>query len=212
MSNRVYAAVLIGIAALSFGQWWWRRQRARERVEAYLAEHRYRVRELRAPWFTTAHFGFSPMRNDDNAFVFKAVVDDQKLGGTGTVWLRVWMDWTGTIDRDVDVRWARMPDVTRDQVEAPEQRWSTAQLGLLGRIADGETTFRLSGRSAEEGREFDELVEHVLALRHRGLISCGVPTANVRGASEYAAITSIELTDAGRNALQAAKESDPIAP
>ena len=80
-----------GLFALSLAHWWWRRTKAREIAEQWLAQHRYRVRSLRVSyWNSQPRFRMTPFRNNDWAVDFRAEVDDLRLGGTGKVRLRVW--------------------------------------------------------------------------------------------------------------------------
>ena len=188
-------------AALAVAYWWQRRQWARDVAERWLRTHRYRVRQLRTPLLRLTPFGASLWRDSKKAVDFRAVVDDMDLGGTGTVWLRVWTDWLGTLEGEPEVQWERMPDRSAPHSEAPEERWADAQLALLRRVAAGETRFRPEGRDAAAGAAFDELVEHLLALQRRGLVTCQTPIADLRGHSQYAAVTDVALTDDGRREL-----------
>jgi hypothetical protein len=98
-----------------------------------------------------------------------------------------------------------MPKRETDDAAPIDERWAERQLDLLRRIRDGESTFRPDGRDAAAGAEFDELVEYLLALQRRGLITCGAPLANLRGDSQYAAVTNAALTRTGERML---KETD----
>ena len=199
----LYAVAAVAIFAI--GHSLWRRQAARDRAERWLAENRYQVRELRAPWFVgIGRFPLSLWRSSKNAIVFRAVVDDQSFGGTGVVWLRVWTGWLGALGDDLEVSWERMPKRATADDGPIEERWAERQLELLHRISDGETTFRLAGRDASDGAEFDDLVEYLLAMQRRGLITCGTPLANLHGESQYAAVTNAALTKAGERLLQQA--------
>lgn len=192
-------AALFVLAALA--QWWWRYRAARDAAEGWLERHRYRAREFRASWFNLATFSRSPWRDDENAFEFRAVVDDLRLGGTGVVFLRVRTDWLGMIEREVDVNWERMPQRGPGAAPSAEERWAEAQLALLRRVAAGESTFRPASRAPADGAAFDELVEHVMALERRGLVECATPIADLRGRSLYAAVTDVVLTPGGRRLL-----------
>ena len=127
-------AILIGaVVAVEL----WRRRRAREIAERWLAQHNYRVRTLR-PVYVSArpHFRATPFRNNDWAVEFRAEVDDMRLGGTGEVRLRVWTDLLGLMDREPEVSWDRMP--TLADGGAPEgtivvASAQTAGRGRLGR-------------------------------------------------------------------------------
>ncbi|HTI65396.1 MAG TPA: hypothetical protein VL524_17865 [Gemmatimonadaceae bacterium] len=204
-----------GVAVILFGigHYLWRRQTARDRAELWLAENRYHVRELRIPWFVgIGRFPPTLLRSSRNAFVFRAVVEDKSFGGTGVVWLRIWTGWLGRLGDDVEVSWERMPkreasEAGGDGNDAPiEERWAERQLTLLRRIQHGETTFRPSGRGPAAGAEFDELVEYLLAMQRRGLITCGTPLAGVHGESQYAAVTNAALTEAGERVLQESEQ------
>ena len=134
------------VFALSLGHWWWRRAKAREIAEQWLAQHRYRVRSLRVSyWNARPRFRMTPFHNNDWAVDFRAEVDDMRLGGTGTVRLRVWTDWLGLIDREPEISWDRMPTEDDGGARAPESQWLDAQIALLRRVAEGETTFRPEG-------------------------------------------------------------------
>lgn len=201
----LYAAATVIIVAI--GHYLWRRQIARDRAERWLAENKYEVRELRVPWFVgIRRFPVLLWRSSKNAIVFRAIVEDKSFGGTGVVWLRVWTGWLGTLGDDVDVSWERMPKRAGDDDAPIEERWAERQLQLLRRIQDGETTFRLIGRDPKAGAEFDELVEYLLAMQRRGLITCGTPLANLHGESQYAAVTNAALTKAGERVLEQAND------
>lgn len=202
----------LAFIVVATGHYLWRRQLARDRAEHWLLENHYQVRELRVPWFVSlgrfpAHF----FRSNRSAVVLRAVVEDKSFGGSGVVWLRVWTGWLGTLDDDVEVSWEQMPERHADDAAPMEERWAERQIELLRRIHDGETTFRPCGRDAAAGAEFDELVEYLLALQRRGLITCGTPLANLHGESQYAAVTNAALTKAGDRALQQAGHQAPAA-
>lgn len=200
MDVSVTALAIAAFVALALGQGWWRHRRAREVAARWLERHRFRVRELRMPWFGGGHFAPSPGRDSDNATDFRAVVDDLRLGGTGVVWLRVWTDWVGEAAGDVETNWERLPDSRTGAPVGGELSWADAQIALLRRVAAGETTFRpdrqASSGDAAAAAVFDEMVEHLLALGRRGLISC-VTVAGRPGHAQYAAVTDVALTDAG---------------
>jgi len=208
-------ALLAGtmIMALGLGHWWWRRQRAREIAGRWLAQHHYRVRSLRfVYWSARPRFRATPLRNNDWAVDLRANVDDMRLGGTGEVRLRVWTDWLGMIDREPEVSWDRMPTEGETGAQPPEVQWADAQLAILRRVADGEQTFRPAGREAAARSDFDETVEHLLALQRRGLVTCATPIAELKADAQYAAVTDIALTDEGRRVLERAAAPDHRTP
>jgi hypothetical protein len=187
---------------ISVGHALWRRRRARDIAERWLAQHRYRVRSLRASfWDSPGRFRVTPFRNNDWAADFRAEVDDMRLGGTGTVRLRVWTDWLGMIDREPEISWVSMPKEENGGSQSPDTQWADAQLAVLRRVADGETTFRPEGREPAARRAFDDTVEHLLALQRRGLLTCSTPIAELKVGAQYAAVMDIELTDDGRRVL-----------
>src|ERR1044071_3936168 len=103
---------LIGavVVTLHLGNVLWRRRRAREIGERWLAQHNYRVKRMRALlWAGRSRFRMTPFRNNDWAVDFQAEVDDMRLGGSGEVRLRVWTDWLGMLDREPEITWARTP-------------------------------------------------------------------------------------------------------
>lgn len=203
MTNQT--ALLVGAAVTIAGSLhhWWRHARARDAAHEWLRGHHYRVRDLSVPWFSGMIFGPSLFRNSDNAFDFRAVVDDRELGGTGTVRLRVWMNRMGVIDREIEVLWEQMPDENSEEsgsFPAPPlaERLMGAQLDLLRRIAEGETFFSLPRSGQYDGAVFDQLVEHVLALSRRGLITCGEPESGARRGTQYSHVSQVALTVDGR--------------
>jgi len=196
------------LLALHFGNLLWRRRRAREIAERWLAQHNYRVTRFRqfflAGW---GKFPATPFRNNDWAVNFLVEVDDLKLGGSGEVRLRVWTDWLGMIDREPEISWDRMPTEDDGGVRAPESHWADAQIALLRRAAAGESTFRPKGNDVATRAKFDEEVEHMLALNRRGMVTCATPIAELRSGAQYAALTNVELTEHGRRALEQADAS-----
>jgi hypothetical protein len=195
-------AILIGaVVAVEL----WRRHRAREIAERWLAQHNYRVRTLR-PVYVSArpHFRATPFRNNDWAVEFHAEVDDMRLGGTGEVRLRVWTDLLGLMDREPEVSWDRMPTLTDGGALTPEMEWENAQIAVLRRVAAGATTLRPSGRDPEARAEFDATVEHILALQRRGLLHCATPIAELHSEAQYAEIADVVLTAEGRHAIERA--------
>jgi hypothetical protein len=203
-----YALVFV-IAAIAIGLAVWRRQRAREIAEQWLARNRYRVRSLRVSyWGSPGLFKLTPFRNTDWAVDFRAEVDDTRLGGTGKIRLRVWTDWVGMMEREPEISWDRMPTDEPGAPPSTDMSWAESQLAVLRRVVDGETTFRPDGRDPAVRRAFDDTVEHVMALQRRGLLTCATPIAELKADAQYAAVTNLELTDAGRAALdKAAKDA-----
>jgi hypothetical protein len=201
------------LIALQIGWTIWRRRSAREIAERWLAQHNYRVNRLRPVyWSTRPMFRLTPFRNNDWAVDYRANVDDLRLGGTGEVRLRVWTDWLGMIEREPEISWVKMPTLDETGAPTPEMQWESAQVAVLRRVASGESTLRPSGRDAAARAEFDGLVEHVLALHHRGLLQCATPIAELRGDAQYAVVTDVVLTDEGRQALARADASPSASP
>jgi erythromycin esterase-like protein len=116
----------------------------------------------------------------------------------------VWTDWLGMIDREPEISWEQMPTEENGGAESPETQWQGAQVAILRRAAAGEYTFRPDANDPAARREFDETVEHVLALQRRGLLTCATPIAELRADAQYAAIGDVVLTDDGRRALERA--------
>jgi len=198
------------LVALHIANVLWRRRRAREIAERWLAQHNYRVEELRPVyWSGRPMFGATPFRNNDRAVDFRATVDDMKLGGTGELRLRVWTDWLGMLDREPEIAWVRMPTMTNGGALTPEMEWENAQMGLLRRVAGGDTTLRPAGRDAEARADFDTMVEHILALQRRGLLHCATPIADLRSDAQYAEVADVVLTEEGRRALD---RGDTVSP
>jgi len=196
------------VVVLGVGHYAWRRIRAREIAERWLAQQRYRVRSLRVSyWDTQPRFRATPFRDNDWAVDFRAVVDDMRLGGTGEMRLRVWTDWLGMIDREPEVSWVKMPTEEAGGPQSPETQWADAQIALLRRVAGGELTFRPAGRDAAAREEFDATVEHLLALNRRGLVTCATPIAELEADAQYAAVADVVLTPEGRRALERAEVS-----
>lgn len=183
----------------------WRYRTARDIAEEWLMRHRYRVRSLRMAWFNFPRFAPSPLRSTKRSVEFRAEVDDLRLGGTGVLWMRVWTDWIGVSEREPDINWERMPIAVDDRSRTLEETWALRQRALLERVAAGEHIFRPDSRSAEDGSAFDEVVEHLMALSRRGLVSCSTPVMDVRGVSQYVAVTDVALTEAGRRWLEEAR-------
>jgi hypothetical protein len=196
------AAILAGVL-VTFELW--RRHRAREIAEQWLAQHNYRVRRLRPVYMSVRpRFRATAFRNNDWAVDFRAEVDDMRLGGTGEVRLRVWTDLLGLMDREPEISWDRMPTLADGGAPTPEMEWEKAQIAMLRRVAAGDTVLRPSGRDPEARAEFDAVVEHILALHRRGLLHCATPIAELRGEAQYAEIADVVLTPEGRRALERA--------
>ncbi|MEO8192368.1 MAG: hypothetical protein ABI681_00865 [Gemmatimonadales bacterium] len=180
------------------------RAAARSRAENWLRENRYRVRSFRMAWFGPMTFS-TAFRNTDRSFSFIAEVDDTQLGGTGTVRLRVWMDWLGTISQDVEVDWIEMPAGGAGDAEPLMDRLADAQLDILRRVSTGETAF-YAPRPNEEGagaEGFDLFVEHIFALKQRGMLLHGTPVEDGRpGRGLYSSVGSISITPQGRKWLE----------
>lgn len=179
-----------------------RQSRARDAAKQWLAQRHYRVLSIRTPWFTTVGFASSWLRDSDNAFTLEAIVDDGQLGGTGKIFLRVWLTWLGEVHDEIEVVWDAMPDAER--IGAPKPLWerlADAQLAALRRIANGETTF-YAPRRGEEMLVFGQLVEHVQALAQRGMITCGEPRSDGRNGARYTSIGDLRITDEGRRWLE----------
>ena len=81
---------------------------AKDTAHEWLAQHHYRVRSFRSSWLGIGGLAGLHSRSK-RAFTFVAEVDDASLGGTGKIRLRVWTDWLGKIDPDVEVDWISMP-------------------------------------------------------------------------------------------------------
>jgi hypothetical protein len=203
ITNQPFFLLAAPFVALGLGHYWWRYTQARSAAEDWLRRHRYRVRELRMPWLRGAMFAPSWGRNSKIAFVFRAVIDDTELGGRGSLWLRVWTTWLGSIDNEVEMVWDEMPDREMEGAKPLFQRLEDEQLAILRRVADGERAF-YSPRHPENGGgpEFDETVEHLLALSRRGMITCNEPRLGKPGETQYSDISNVALTAAGRTFLE----------
>lgn len=199
--------VVAAIIFFALAHYAWQRRAARDIVERWLIENRFRARELRVPWFSVGNFPMRFFRSSKSAVVFRAIVEDRSFGGTGIVWFRV---WPGRDEIEVD--WKKMPERTAEDEPPLEEKWWTRQLDLLRRIHRGETTFRLRGHDPADGAEFDELVEYLLAMQRRGLITFGTPLANLRGESQYAAVTDMTITKAGEEMLEQGTPTRPAGP
>jgi hypothetical protein len=177
---------------------WWLSGEARAIAESWLHAHHYKVRKLDHGGLSFFRFPTQFFRNDDAAYRFRAVVEDKQLGGTGIVWLRVWTDRRGLIEREPDVSWERLPSPLADTPAQPEEKWEQAQRALLRRIARGTSSFSAPRREAPDDMPFDELIEHLLAMQNRGLIACSTPVKSRRPGARYDMIEFVDLTDAGR--------------
>ena len=192
--------VPMAIAALAFS--WWRYRTARGIAEDWLLKNRYRVRTLRMGWHLLPRFAGRFGRSYEHSYEFRAEVDDRRLGGTGVLWLRVWTDWMGMMQKEPEQSWERMPVVTDASSRTAEDKWAEAQLALLERISRGESTFRSPVRNDAESDAFDEVVEHVMALQRRGLVSADAPVSNYRGTSQFDLVSNVAITNAGRQMLE----------
>ena len=199
----VFAAIIFA----AFVHYAWQRRTARDIVDRWLRENKFRARELRVPWFSVGNFPMRFFRSSKSAVVFRAVVEDRSFGGTGVVWFRV---WPGRDEIEVD--WKKMPERAAQDKPPLEEQWRTRQLDLLRRIHAGETTFRLRGHDPTDGAEFDELVEYLLALQRRGFVTFGTPLANLHGESQYAAVTDVTITKAGEEMLEHGERTQPNDP
>jgi hypothetical protein len=186
--------VVIGVVARS----WWKYGEARLIAESWLREHHYRVLKLGLGGFSFFRFAPRLFRNDDSAFAFRAFVEDKQLGGAGIVWLRVWTDRLGMIEREPEISWERRPIPLEIAPAQPEEQWEQAQRVLLRHIARGTTSFTAPRREAPDAMPFDELIEHLLAMQNRGLIACSAPVESRKPGARYELIEFVELTDAGR--------------
>jgi hypothetical protein len=200
--------IIAAVAVFSIGHYMVRRSQAQDRARQWLAAHHYRVRSFRTAWFGAMTFR-TLYRNSDRAFNFIAEVDDTQLGGTGRVRLRVWADWLGMINNEVEVDWLEQPKGGEVGTEPLMDRLADAQLDILRRVSAGETAF-YAPRPNEEGAEgFDEFVEHVHALGRRGMLMHGVPVEDGRrNRGRYSSIGSLSITPGGRKWLES--QSAPI--
>ncbi len=199
--------LLVGVVvALSIVQYVWRMSVARGGARNWLRQHHYRVRNFRLSWFGSATFA-GLYRNSDRAFSFIAEIDDTQLGGSGKVRLRVWTDWLGMIDRNVEVDWLSIPKGGGEAAPVMD-RLADAQLAILQRVAGGETAFYAPRSSENSPIDFDMFIEHVFALANRGMLQHGSPVENLSSArTRYASIGSLSLTAQGRKWLESQLES-----
>lgn len=194
---------------LSLGWYGWRRAAAKDAAEAWLRQHHYHVVALHAPWLRMAMFAPRLFRNENNAFDFEATVEDRNLGGEARLFLRVWANWMGELNGEIEVV---VDEISRGDAHPLMERLADAQAAILRRVADGETAFYAPRRSEGGQEEFNGLVEHVMALSRRGMITCDTPSIDGRATTNYTSIDNIALTRAGRTWLESqqphAREGD----
>ncbi|MDF1502578.1 hypothetical protein [Roseisolibacter sp. H3M3-2] len=203
MRDAAWLLVVGAFALVGVLQWRFRRDAAQGTVERWLLRHRYRVRRLRLSVGGGPHFPLRLSRDGDAAFVYRAEVEDGHMGGSGVVWLRVWIGWAGTVlDDEPEVVWERFPKWETPE-ESPARSWETAQLALLRRVADGESTFRRSSSSLDaSGEPFARVVEHLQALERRGLVTLRVPPLDPRRLDEGPeVVTDVALSPEGRRVM-----------
>ncbi len=193
---------------LSSAQYIVRRAKAKDRAEEWLRQHHYRVTSLRMAWIRAATPA-SFFRNSDRAFDFIAEVQDRELGGAGTLRLRIWTDWLGMLDREVETDWIHMP-ARGSPTDLPlMERLANAQLDILRRVSSGETTFYAPRSREQEAGAFDQSIEHVYALERRGMLTHDAPVEDCRrGRPRYSSIGSLAITAQGRKWL----DSQPLQP
>lgn len=191
--NAAYVAIAALIAITSVLGWHlWGKAAARAAAEEWLIQHRYHLREIRPPSFRPGVFLSSLFGNEKSAFDFEAVVDDRDLGGTSTVLVRVWADRIGRLTGEIET--------VADSIARSDA--TQTQITILQRVAAGETGFYAPRNSEAEDAEFNQLVEHIIALSRRGMVKCDAPTVDVRDSGQYVAIDKIMLTPAGRSWLE----------
>jgi len=81
------------------------------------------------------------------------------------------------------------------------ERLADEQLALMRRVAAGETRFYAPRRWEKDGAKYDEMVEHLLALSRRGMITCTEPEPGVKGITQYSDVADVALTAAGQDFL-----------
>ncbi len=192
--------IIIVVVAMGAGIWResWLHGVARSIAEGWLREHQYKVISIRTSWFGSFRFAPKLFRNTERTAQFRCEVEDTQLGGTGVVWLRVWTDRAGLIAREPDVEWETQPFNTDPDFIPGDTGMEAAQRALLKRIARGEVSFAAPRRSADGGEAFDMLVEHLMAMRNRGLITAGTPRPARTPGAMYELVDGVELTDEGR--------------
>lgn len=195
----IQISALFVAAVVAFS--WWRYRAARDIALDYLARNRYRVRKFGMGFHILPKFAGTFGRNYQHSHEFRAEVDDLRLGGTGVVWLRVYTDWLGSLQQEPEVSWERMPRENDETSRTAEDKWWDAQLSLLARVAAGESSFRSRARSGDEREEFDEVVEHVMALERRGLVKASAPVLNGMGAAQYDSVSNVSITPKGQQLL-----------
>ncbi len=196
--------IFIFAVAMGAGIWRerWLHNAARSIAEAWLREHGYKVVSIRTSWFGTFRFAPKLFRNTERTAQFRCEVEDTQLGGTGVVWLRVWTDRVGLIGREPDVEWETHPVNVDPEFIPGDTGMEAAQRALLRRIARGEVSFSAPRRSDDGGEAFDMLVEHLMAMRNRGLITAGTPRPARTPGTMYELVDAVALTDAGRAYLE----------
>ena len=202
----VVIAAVVGVATVARDQWLERR--ARTVVERWAAQHRYRLLRCRRAWFSLAFINVAPPYDASGfgrrrrPYAFDVAVEDRELGGGSRGRVSVRGDWLAGFDEEVVVEWSELN--TPDAAAAPAgPSWNAAQIALLRRVNDGETTFRPDDpHTVAAGERFDLLVEHLQALQRRGFADFPAPLADTgRGGRQYAAVTGVVLTSAGREVL-----------
>ena len=185
---------------------------ARDAVDRWAAQHGYRLVRCRRLWLsglglrsTGVHFGATDQSHQRHVHVFAVTVADRALGGHSRGRVRVRRDVRSTFDPEVEVSWDALNESDPALPEVPAgPSWEDAQLALLCRVADGECAFRPDDRHSDEaGERFDMLVEHVTAMQRRGWVTHAPPIAERRlPGRRYAALTDVELTEAGREVVE----------
>lgn len=202
-SVRYYYLIAAGFVVLAMVQHSVRGGRARSAARNWLHQHKYRTVSLKTPWFGPMFFKTSWNRDTDNAYDFEATVEDTELGGTGTIQVRVRTGWLGGITEDIEVVREDMSEGSDVRGSQPLwERLADAQLDILRRIADGETSFYAPRKLEAGGGEFNELVEHVLALTNRGMVTSGAPRLDDRNLNQYVSIGNLSVTEDGRRWLE----------
>jgi hypothetical protein len=191
------ALVILGGAA-SIAYEVWQYHTAKEIAETWLLQHKYKVHSLRRAWFSLNHFWPKMFRREERSVEFRVILTDQQLGGTGELWMRVWVDRTGLIDREPELSWEKMPTREKTESETLEERNRKAQLSLLRQIESGTTRFVAEH---SDDAAFDESVEHLLALQKRDLITCTIRNSR-RPGRLYDVVDNAELTVTGRGYLK----------